>query len=109
MTTETRQAKCSYCKKTRESSIDLAFFMDKSEVQDRCAFMVPVQGEPFLGLPDTESRCGYTMLAHERFSGRLRDIVRPGIWPPNVPAHEYVEPTEGEPFDEYYCGCFGWD
>lgn len=109
MTTETRQAKCSYCKSTRESSIDLPFFMDKSAIQDRCNFMVPVKGEPFLGLPDIESRCGYTMLAHERFSGRLMDVVRSGHWPPHVPAHEYVAPTEGEPMDEYYCGCHGWD
>lgn len=107
--TSTRLAKCSYCRKTRPSSPDLAFFMDKSAVQDRCAFPVQVKGEPYLGLPDHESRCGYTMLAHERFSGRLNDVVRSGHWPPNVPAHEYVAPTEGEAFDEYYCGCFGWD
>lgn len=32
-----------------------------------------------------------------------------GRWPARLTPHAFVAQTEGEAFDAYYCGCFGWD
>ncbi len=94
----TRTARCTYyggrCKSERPSDAEgLAFFQDCSPgtLSDCCA------------------DCGYHEVAHERFSGRRNDIARPGIWPRGVTPHEFRAKVDGEEFDRYYCGCYGWD
>jgi hypothetical protein len=98
MPTAQRTARCTYYRScgNEAPSVDrarLAFFEDLSagRTSDHCR------------------RCGYAEIAHRRFSGELMDIVTAGRWPRGVTPHTFDAKTEGEPFDRYYCGCFGWD
>ncbi len=101
MTTTTRLAKCTCGRTAPSDNPHLAFFEDRSDVSrlEGCA----APGTNALG------QCGYTADAHLRFAGVLRDVVRPGVWPRGMTPHEFVAPTEPEPFDRYYCGHGGWD
>lgn len=97
-TTTTRRSRCTYFKtcgnEAPSDSPHLAFFQDKSQPQNGCA------------APGTNrySQCGYTEGAHELARNEPRRV-----YIKHLTEHEFVAQTEGEPFDEHYCGCHGWD
>jgi hypothetical protein len=102
-TTEKRRARCTYfgrCGHEVDSDVSgLAFFEDLSpgHTDDKCR------------------KCGFYPSAHEIFNGRtvkstLKGLAQvPACWPAGVTPHEFEAKTEGEPYDAYYCGCYGWD
>lgn len=90
--TTTRQARCACGRTAPSDSPYLAFFEDRS---------APKVGEC--------AHCGYTDIAHERFAGRLRDVVAAGTWPRGVTPHDFEQRVEGREFDSYYCGHGGWE
>ncbi len=91
-----RLARCVYhgrkCQSETPSRPDLPFFERRLSVDtvDDCA------------------HCGYTEIAHRRFSGALADTVSPGVWPRGIDPHPFAS-RDGDPFDRYYCGCHGWN
>jgi hypothetical protein len=94
----TRTARCTYYRTCgAEAPSDrkgLAFFQDKSQPQPGCA------------APGTNGKgqCGYTEGAHELARNEPnRTYIK------HLRDHEFVAQTQGEPYDEFYCGCHGWD
>jgi hypothetical protein len=86
-----RQAKCAYgCNNLLPSSPKLAFFKFKGE-----------------GSPDAVGvckHCHYHRVAHEHNPNRVdpRSMMEKGLC-------QGFEAQGAQPFDEYYCGCRGWD
>jgi hypothetical protein len=78
-----RVAQCIWCNTERPSSPDLPFFADRSAGSKHAE--------------TTCRHCGYLAVAH-------------GITNYKTNACEAFEAlSEGAPFDEFYCGCGGWD
>jgi len=74
-----RTAKCPECGKTTPSSIKLAYFRYKGPGSEWATKLC---------------RCGYYEIGHNNPNGR---------------ACKNFEPRGPAKFDEYYCGCGGWD
>lgn len=87
-----------------------------------CGKIVPSTGEgsgwttlPFFEYrgPDPNAddcrHCFYKKIAHDRFDGKLNDVVSAGRWPKGVEPHVFEARTEGYEYDKFYCGCDGWD
>jgi hypothetical protein len=91
-----RLARCVYfgrkCQSETPSRTDLPFFERRlsADTVNDCA------------------HCGYAEIAHRRFSGELRD-TGPGTWPHGLDPHPFEMRRDGDPFDRYYCGCWGWE
>lgn len=85
---EGRLAQCSYCKKEQPSSRDLAFFM--------------FHGEGSKHATEKCGECGFYDVTHMEVNpstGRAGHLFG---------KHDFVVAGARE-FDEYYCGCRGWD
>lgn len=85
-----REAQCDYCKEVKPSSVKLAFFKFKGE-----------------GSPDSTDvckHCHYHKVAHEHNTNRVdpRSVMEKGKC-------TGFEAQGGQQYDEYYCGCRGWD
>lgn len=99
-TTSARAARCTYfrsCGSETTSAVartDRAFFMDKSAPQDGCA----------AAGTNARGQCGYAKAAHDlvRAEPQRKYLAR-------LLEHDFTPQVEGEPYDEYYCGCRGWD
>lgn len=93
----TRMARCTYFKtcghEAPSDSPHLAFFQDKSDPAKLLSCAAPGT--------NAKGQCGYYEQAHRYDATRVRPEPRV--------AHEFVPATEGDPYDEYYSGCRGWD
>ena len=96
--TATRMARCSYFRSCGHELTSVrarevgAFFQDKNKIQDSCV------------------ECRYTLSAHRMWDGLEREgDTGFGKWPARLTPHAFVTPTDVPEFDEFYCGCRGWD
>lgn len=80
-----RYARCPYCKRLEPSNPKLAFFIDRSVENDRTSCSV--------------GACYFVKAVHQ--------AINPHTGRAGVTDHEFV-PRVYE-YDEYYCGCRGWD
>jgi hypothetical protein len=80
-----RDAQCPYCNKLEPSSLNLAFFEDRSVETDRttCAH----QG------------CYFVRAVHQP--------VNPATGRAGITDHTFIPRTYH--YDSFYCGCRGWD
>ena len=85
---EDRQAKCTYCKKTVPSNVELAFFEFK--------------GEGSKTATENCMACAYTKIAHERAAEYKESHLA------RLLDHEFA-PRGAADVDNFYCGCRGWD
>jgi hypothetical protein len=94
VTTATRTARCG-CGRTVPSDTPGIAFLERRHAGSAWA-------------KNTCAVCNYAPIAHDRFAGRLMDVVAAGRWPVGVEPHEFVE-HPGADTDTFYDGCRGWD